>query len=77
MVLGAVLLIDSPIPELRIRWTVAIALALPFALITSLLLTLVVQARANKVVTGPAAMLGETGVAVTALAPAGKVRVHG
>jgi len=77
MVLGALLLIDSPVPELRIRWTVAIALALPFALITSLLLTLVVRARANKVVTGSAGMLGEAGVAITALAPAGKVQVHG
>jgi membrane-bound serine protease (ClpP class) len=77
MVLGAVLLVDSPLPELRIRWSVAIALALPFALITSLLLTLVVQARANKVVTGPAGMLGEAGVAVTVLDPAGKVQVRG
>jgi membrane-bound serine protease (ClpP class) len=77
MVLGAVLLIDSPLPELRIRWTVAIALALPFALITSLLLTLAMRARANKVVTGPAGMLGEPGVVITALAPAGKVRVRG
>src|SRR6266852_725239 len=77
MVLGALLLIDSPLPELRIRWSVAIALALPFALITSLLLTLVVRARANKVVTGSAGMLGEAGVAITELAPAGKVRVHG
>jgi membrane-bound serine protease (ClpP class) len=77
MVLGAVLLIDSPLPELRIRWSVAVALALPFALITSLLLTLVVQARANKVVTGPAGMLGEAGVAVTVLDPAGKVQVRG
>ena len=77
MVLGAVLLIDSPLPELRIRWSVAIALALPFALITSLLLTLVVQARANKVVTGSAGMLGEAGVAVTVLDPAGKVQVRG
>jgi len=77
MALGAVLLIDSPLPELRIRWTVAIALALPFALITSLLLTLAMRARANKVITGPAGMLGEPGVVITALAPAGKVRVRG
>jgi membrane-bound serine protease (ClpP class) len=77
MVLGAVLLINSPLPELRIRWSVAISLALPFALITSMLLTLVMRARANKVVMGPAAMLGETGVAITLLAPAGKVQVRG
>jgi len=36
MVLGAVLLVDSPLPELRIRWSVAIALAVPFAAITDL-----------------------------------------
>src|SRR6266446_255728 len=77
MVLGAMLLIDSPQPELRIRWSVAIALAVPFALITTLLLTLVVRARANKVTTGPLGMLGEAGVAVTALDPAGKIKVHG
>ena len=39
MVLGAVLLIDSPMPEMRIRWTTAIALALPFSAITVLLLS--------------------------------------
>ena len=44
MVLGAVLLVDSPLPELRIRLSVAIALAVPFAIITTILLTLVVLA---------------------------------
>jgi membrane-bound serine protease (ClpP class) len=77
MVLGAVFLIDSPLPELRIRWSVAVALALPFAIITTLLVTLVVRARAGKVVTGTRGMLGEAGVALTPLAPAGKVMVHG
>jgi membrane-bound serine protease (ClpP class) len=77
MVLGAVLLVDSPLPELRIRWSVAIALAVPFAAITTVLVTLVIQARSNKVVTGAYGMLGEVAVAVTALNPAGKVRVRG
>jgi membrane-bound serine protease (ClpP class) len=77
MVLGAVLLVDSPLPELRVRLSVAIALAVPFALITTLLLTLVIQARAAKVITGSAAMIGEAGVVITQLAPEGKVQVHG
>jgi len=77
MVLGAVLLVDSPLPELRVRLSVAIALAVPFALITTLLLTLVMRARAGKVITGSAAMIGEAGVAITQLAPEGKVQVHG
>ncbi len=77
MTLGAVLLVDGPIPELRIRWTTAIALTLPFAAITVFLLSLVLKARANKVVTGVAGLVDAIGVAHTALVPAGKVFVHG
>jgi membrane-bound serine protease (ClpP class) len=54
-----------------------VALALPFAAITTLLVTLVVRARKNKVVTGSAGMVDEIGVAHTALNPAGRVFVHG
>jgi membrane-bound serine protease (ClpP class) len=77
MVLGAVMLISSPIPEMRIRWTTAIALALPFSAITMFLLSLAVRARRAKVETGREGMVGETGAAVTPLAPEGKVFVHG
>ncbi|MGB9606534.1 MAG: NfeD family protein, partial [Bryobacteraceae bacterium] len=77
MVLGALLLIESPLPEMRIRLSVAVGLALPFALITSFLVTLVVRARARKVATGTAGMIDEIGRAYTDLKPAGKVFVHG
>jgi membrane-bound serine protease (ClpP class) len=77
MVLGAVMLIDSPVPEMRVHLSTAIALALPFSLITILLLSLVLRARRNKVVTGPEGMLGEIGTALTPLAPDGKVLVRG
>jgi membrane-bound serine protease (ClpP class) len=77
MVLGAVMLVDSPLPEMRIHWATALSVALPFALITALLVSLVVRARQNKVETGDQGMIGQTGSAVTDLAPAGKVFVHG
>ena len=77
MVLGAVMLINSPLPEMRIRWSTAIGLALPFSFITLFLLSLAVKARKNKVVTGIEGMIGETGAAVTALSPEGKVFVRG
>ena len=52
MVLGAVMLIDSPLPEMRIHLSTAIALALPFAAIT-VFLAVAGRARAReKVVTG-------------------------
>ncbi|HTS60785.1 MAG TPA: nodulation protein NfeD [Candidatus Acidoferrales bacterium] len=77
LILGAVMLIDSPAPELRIHWSTAIALALPFSAITVFLLTIAVRARRNKVETGREAMVGQVGSAVTALEPAGKVFVRG
>jgi membrane-bound serine protease (ClpP class) len=77
MVLGAVMLIDSPAPELRIHWSTAIGLALPFSAITVFLLSLALRARRNKVETGREGMIGQTGAAITELAPEGKVFVHG
>ena len=77
MVLGAVMLIDSPWPAIRIHWATAIALALPFSAITMLLLTLAMRARRNKVETGREGMMGQIGTAWTEIAPAGKVFVHG
>jgi membrane-bound serine protease (ClpP class) len=76
MVLGALLLINGP-PEVRIRLSTAVAVSVPFALITMFLVSLVVRARANKVVTGEEGLLNEVGLAFTALAPAGKIFVHG
>jgi membrane-bound serine protease (ClpP class) len=77
MVLGSVILIDTSVPELKIRLSTAVAVTLPFALITVFLLQLVIRARMQKAFTGPAAMVNEIGVAKTPLAPAGKVFVHG
>jgi membrane-bound serine protease (ClpP class) len=77
MVFGAVMLIDSPLPEMRIHWVTAISLALPFSAITVFLLSLAVRARRNKVVTGREAMIGKTGAVVTELTPEGKVFVNG
>jgi membrane-bound serine protease (ClpP class) len=77
MVLGAMLLVDSPMPEMRIQLSTALALAIPFAAITMFLVSLVVRARENKVISGAEGMIGEVGVALVPLEPVGKVFVHG
>ncbi len=77
MVLGAVLLVDGPIPEMRVQWWTALAVSLPFGLIAVFLMTLTLKALRSKVVTGEVGMIGEVGIARTALAPAGRVFVHG
>lgn len=76
MVLGALLLVNGP-PEMRIHLSTALAVALPFALITMFLVSKVIQARRNKVITGAEGMIGELGVARTPLEPEGQVLVRG
>ena len=76
MVLGALLLINGP-PEMRIHLPTALAVALPFAAITMFLVSMVIKARHNKVLTGAEGMIGELGVAQTALEPEGQVLVRG
>jgi membrane-bound serine protease (ClpP class) len=77
MILGSVILINSPLPEMRIHLSTAVALAVPFTAITVFLLSLVMRARAGKVVTGAEGMIGEIGVALADLMPGGRVFVHG
>jgi len=77
MILGAVILINSPLPEMRIHLSTAVAVTLPFALITVFLVSLVVRARTSKVVTGSEGMIGQIGVAIGDLAPDGRVFVRG
>ncbi|HVP45877.1 MAG TPA: nodulation protein NfeD [Bryobacteraceae bacterium] len=77
MILGAVILINSPLPEMRIHLSTAIAVTLPFALITVFLVSLVVRARTSKVVTGSEGMIGQIGMAIGDLTPDGRVFVRG
>ena len=76
MVLGALLLVNGP-PDMRIHLSTALAVALPFAAITMFLVSMVIKARQNKVVAGAEGMIGEVGIAETALEPAGQVLIRG
>jgi len=77
LVIGALLLVDSPIPEMRVKLATALAVSIPLGVITVFLMTIALRARRNKVVTGIEGLIGEVAVAQTALAPGGKVFVHG
>jgi membrane-bound serine protease (ClpP class) len=77
LTLGGLLLVDAPIPEMRVHLLTALAVSIPLGVITAFLMTIALRARRNKVVTGEQGLLGETGVAQTALSPQGKVFVHG
>jgi membrane-bound serine protease (ClpP class) len=77
LTLGGLLLVDSPIPEMRVHLLTALSVSIPLGLITAFLMSIALGARRNKVVTGSQGLLGETAVAQTALSPQGKVFVHG
>jgi membrane-bound serine protease (ClpP class) len=77
MILGAMMLVDTDVPELRISLGTMVPAALVMAGGTFALVRLVVQARQRKAQTGEEAMVGAHGVADTDLAPEGWVRIAG
>jgi membrane-bound serine protease (ClpP class) len=77
MILGMLLLVNGPIPEMRVKLWAALSISIPLGLITVFLMTIALRARRNKVVTGEQGLIGETGVVTMPLIPAGKVLVRG
>jgi membrane-bound serine protease (ClpP class) len=77
LTLGALLLVDGPIPELRVNLLTALAVSIPLGLITVFLMDIALRARRGKVVTGAQGLVGEIGTAHTPLTPQGKVFIHG
>jgi membrane-bound serine protease (ClpP class) len=77
LTLGGLLLVDGPIPELRVHLLTALGVSVPLGVITVFLMNLAIRARRNKVATGSQGLIGETGIAQTELSPAGTVFVHG
>ncbi len=77
LTLGGLLLVDGPIPELRVHLWTSLAISIPLGLITIFLMSIAVKARRNKVVTGSQGLLGAIGEARTEIDPEGKVFVLG
>jgi membrane-bound serine protease (ClpP class) len=77
LTLGGLLLVDAPIPEMRVHLLTALAVSIPLGVITVFLMSIALKARANKVVTGVQGLIGEIGLAHSALSPQGKVFIHG
>jgi membrane-bound serine protease (ClpP class) len=77
MIAGGLMLVEGPIPQLRIRFVTTLAVAIPLALITVVLVRLVYLSHQRKSVTGEQGMIGEEGTAKTDIHNEGKVLVHG
>jgi len=77
MIAGGSMLVEGPIPELRIHTATTIAVTLPLAAIMIFLLRLAIASRRMKTITGEEGMIGEAGVAKSDIHLSGKVFVHG
>lgn len=77
MILGSLILIDSPLPELQVHLATALGVTLPFAVITIFLMRLVLLSHRSKSVTGMEGMIGGIGLALSDIQSEGKVQIHG
>jgi len=77
MIAGGLMLVEGPIPQLRVHLSTTLAVTFPIAIITVVLVRLVVLSRRRKAVTGEEGMLGISGVAKTDIHDEGKVLVRG
>ncbi len=75
--LGAVFLIDTPLPAMRIGWGEAGGLAAALGLLMTITLRLVIRARRAKLMSGAEGLVGAIGTARQALAPEGEVLLGG
>jgi membrane-bound serine protease (ClpP class) len=62
---------------MRVHLLTALAVSVPLGLITAFLMSIAFKARRNKMFSGAQGLIGETGIAQTALSPRGKIFVHG
>jgi membrane-bound serine protease (ClpP class) len=77
MALGALMLVDAPIQEMRVPLRFVVPGTLALAAGSLALVSLVVRAQRHKAVTGREGLIGTSGQALTDLGPEGWVRVLG
>lgn len=77
LVVGLGKLVNGPIPQLQVEWSIAWGAGIGFGGVTAALIVLGLRARQAKLKTGADAMLGWLAITQTVLAPEGKVLVRG
>ncbi len=77
MVLGSLLLFESPLPYMRVSLVVIVTIVAATALFFIFAMGMAIRAQRRKVTTGDTGLVGEVGVARTPLNPEGDVFIHG
>ena len=77
MIIGILILVDSPDPAVQVGIATALAVALPFAVIFIILLVALLSSYRQKAATGNAGMIGLIGISDSEVSGAGRVKVRG
>lgn len=77
LVLGSMMLIDTPYPFLRVSLNVILPVALSIAAIFFFLVGAIIRAHSQKTTTGKEGLIGAIGSAETEIKKTGKIMVHG
>jgi membrane-bound serine protease (ClpP class) len=77
LVIGSLILIEGPIPELRVPLWLVLPTSITMGLLCALVLTLAMRAQQQRVETGVEGLVGRVGTVARELSPHGKVLVQG
>jgi len=77
LVLGSLMLVDSPLPFLQISWKVILAATITITLFFIIAISFAVRAYRKKPSTGKEGLIGEKGVTIDNLNPNGQIEIHG
>jgi len=77
LAIGAWMLVEGPIPELRVPLTFVLPIALSITAVCAFVVRLAVRSQHARVASGREGLAGEIGTASQELAPEGRVFVHG
>jgi len=77
LVLGSIMLIDSPLPFLQISWKIILGATITITLFFIFAIGFVLKAHRKKPSTGKEGLIDEEGVTIETLNPTGQIEIHG
>jgi membrane-bound serine protease (ClpP class) len=77
LVLGSIMLVDSPLPFLQISWKLIVAATITITLFFILAIGFAIRTYRKRPTTGKEGLIGEEGVALEDLKPTGQIEIHG
>ncbi len=77
LVLGSIMLVDSPLPFMQISWQVIVGATIAFSLFFIFAVGIAVRTFRKKPTTGREGLVGEEGIALETITQSGSVEVHG